>query len=78
MAVCLAGYRSARFMVLCGVLAPPVFGDHGVIAGCSIATTMIRVFGLESFDSVVLGPSTTLDVYIGDSGLNAVGTAEQI
>eukprot|EP00959_Pyramimonas_sp_CCMP1952_P402721 8439058-Pyramimonas_sp.AAC.1 len=42
MAVCLAGYRPARFMVLCGVVAPPVFGDHGVIAGCSIATTMIR------------------------------------
>eukprot|EP00959_Pyramimonas_sp_CCMP1952_P223339 4669206-Pyramimonas_sp.AAC.1 len=39
---------------------------------------MIRVFGLDYFDSVVLGPNTTLDVYIDDSGLNAVGTAEQL
>eukprot|EP00959_Pyramimonas_sp_CCMP1952_P127310 2662709-Pyramimonas_sp.AAC.1 len=39
---------------------------------------MIKVFGIEAFGSVVLNPSTTLGVYIDDSGLNSTGTADGV
>eukprot|EP00959_Pyramimonas_sp_CCMP1952_P341257 7149126-Pyramimonas_sp.AAC.1 len=43
-----------------------------------MATTMIKVFGIESFDSVPLGHGATLDTYINDSGLNCEGTISHI
>ena len=65
-AVCLAAYRSARFLVLATVVAPPVFAINGVIAGCGFATTLIRVFTLAALDGLSLPRSISLRVYIDD------------
>ena len=71
--VCLCAYRVGRFLSLGGWLEGPYFCQNGVIAGCSMATTLIRVYCLEGYDSIPLPPSTSLDVYIDDQGLSSTG-----
>ena len=78
LSVCLSAHRSARYMVLCSVVSAAQFAEFGVIAGCSMATTVIKVHGIEAFDSVPIAPNSTLDIYIDDTGLNAVGAADQV
>ena len=50
--VCIAGYKAARFMSLASIVAGPHFASCGVIAGCSAATTLIRVHSLDAFDTI--------------------------
>eukprot|EP00959_Pyramimonas_sp_CCMP1952_P146820 3073251-Pyramimonas_sp.AAC.3 len=48
------------------------------MAGCPMATTLIRVFGIEACDILVLPPSVSLDVYIDGANLDGVGPLESL
>ena len=50
--VCLAAYRSARYLVLSGVVASPVFAEVGLVAGCVIWPPRLSGF-LDSRLSIV-------------------------
>ena len=39
-------------MVLAGISTQAIFATSGIIAGCSMATTLIRVHALDAFDTV--------------------------
>eukprot|EP00959_Pyramimonas_sp_CCMP1952_P146331 3063263-Pyramimonas_sp.AAC.1 len=67
-------YRAPRFLSLGGCLDGPWYAFSGIIAGCSLATTLIRVNSVESLDLVRLRQGAQLALYIDDSGLSAVGT----
>eukprot|EP00959_Pyramimonas_sp_CCMP1952_P107202 2241360-Pyramimonas_sp.AAC.1 len=38
-----------------------------------MATTLIRVYCMEGYDSIPLSPSASLDAYIDDQGLSSTG-----
>eukprot|EP00959_Pyramimonas_sp_CCMP1952_P397355 8325859-Pyramimonas_sp.AAC.1 len=38
-----------------------------------MATTLIRVYCMEGYDSIPLSPAASLDVYIDDQGLSSTG-----
>jgi len=82
--ICLAACRSARYMCLSGIISGPLRATHGVIAGCSMATTLIRVYALDAFDTVPRSMSlrstelddsefSSFDAYIDDTSLLAIG-----
>ena len=48
----------------------------GIVAGCTFATSLIRVFAMEAFDSIPRGPD--FDVYVDDLSLSATGTARSV
>ncbi len=64
--------------VLCGVVSPSQRASFGVVAGCSMATTLIKAHGMEAFGSVPIAPNTALDIYIDDTALNSVGSADTV
>eukprot|EP00959_Pyramimonas_sp_CCMP1952_P311154 6511618-Pyramimonas_sp.AAC.1 len=64
----MAGCRSARFLVLAGVVASPTYARVGIIAGCSFATTMIIIFALRGFDQLEVPKGIAFDAYIDDLG----------
>eukprot|EP00959_Pyramimonas_sp_CCMP1952_P210551 4406069-Pyramimonas_sp.AAC.1 len=43
-----------------------------------MATTLIKAHGMEAFDSVPIAPNTMLDIYIDDTVLNSVGSADSV
>eukprot|EP00959_Pyramimonas_sp_CCMP1952_P248733 5199423-Pyramimonas_sp.AAC.1 len=60
-----------RFINIAGYIDGPYRAIRGVVAGCSMATTFVRIYYIRSFSSVPLYPSTSLDLYIDDIGLIA-------
>eukprot|EP00959_Pyramimonas_sp_CCMP1952_P452152 9466078-Pyramimonas_sp.AAC.1 len=50
----------------------------GIVAGCSIAATLIRGFALDTFDLWVIPRSLSFDAYIEDAGLNSTGSIKTI
>eukprot|EP00959_Pyramimonas_sp_CCMP1952_P233146 4872277-Pyramimonas_sp.AAC.1 len=59
----LFAYRCGRFVSIAGLLDCPYFVGSGVIAGCSMATTHIRVYAMSSFETIPIYPSRESDVY---------------
>ncbi|CAK0799561.1 unnamed protein product [Prorocentrum cordatum] len=58
------GYRHGRFVSLGGVVVGPFHVTNGVVAGCGLATTMVRISAIPALDALQLPPGITLDVYI--------------
>ena len=57
-----------------GRLAPEVTPNRGVAAGCSMATTMVKIYVLLVFDAFVAAhPAITFNAYIDDFKLSACG-----
>eukprot|EP00959_Pyramimonas_sp_CCMP1952_P351524 7365051-Pyramimonas_sp.AAC.1 len=71
-------FRGGRFLSLGRLLSGPLHVQRGVVAGCSFATTFIRVFGLDAFDSIPVAPRLELDIYIDDCGLSASGSRSNV
>eukprot|EP00959_Pyramimonas_sp_CCMP1952_P317113 6637183-Pyramimonas_sp.AAC.1 len=59
--VCLYAYRCGRFMCLGGCVDGPYFARKGVVAGCSMATTFVRVFCMNGYDRIPPIPRLGLD-----------------
>eukprot|EP00959_Pyramimonas_sp_CCMP1952_P346425 7255471-Pyramimonas_sp.AAC.1 len=76
--VCLAAYKSCRFLSLGGIIEGPFWVVSGVIAGRSMATAFIRAFAIESFGRVVLSCGTNFDAYVDDAGLSHTGTVTEV
>eukprot|EP00959_Pyramimonas_sp_CCMP1952_P210734 4409958-Pyramimonas_sp.AAC.1 len=65
-------------MVLASTVAPVQCALRGVVAGCGFATTVIRVFGLYTFDAVSAPAHMSLLVCIDETGLGAVGPGDSV
>ncbi len=73
-------YANPRMIALHGRLAKEVHPRRGIIAGCSFATTYVKVMMVRALDRAVskMPDGVTLDAYIDDLALAAVGTKEQV
>ena len=72
-----------------GVTSGPLRATHGIIAGCSMATTLIRVHALDAFDTVPRSVSlhsidressefSSFDAYIDDTSISAIGSRSYV
>eukprot|EP00959_Pyramimonas_sp_CCMP1952_P025802 541910-Pyramimonas_sp.AAC.1 len=58
----------------------PFWVESGVVAGCSMATSFIRVFALAAFDHMSAGLAfgTDFDACIDDACLSRTGTVPEV
>ncbi len=72
----LAAYSAARVMTLQGRIAREVYPTAGVVAGCSLAMALTKVYYMRAFDALVtrLPATVTLDAHVDDITLAATGT----
>jgi len=61
-----------------GIVVGGFFVECGVVAGCSLATSLIRVHAIPALDGLRLPPKVSLDVYIDDYGLSGSGTVRDV
>ncbi len=71
--VCLALYACPRMLALDGALSREVYPEHGIIAGDTMATTLVKVYCVGALDELCykLPPTVDLDVHIDDLVLTA-------
>ncbi len=66
--LCLAAYAGPRMLVLDGALSREVHPTCGIVAGCGMATTMVRIYCITEFDMMLtrLPKTTHFDAHIDD------------
>ncbi len=76
----MTAYGHPRMVALHGRLAREVHPRRGVVAGCTFASTYVRVFMLRALDRAVseMPDGVSLDMYIDDVALSAVGEPKQV
>jgi hypothetical protein len=72
---CLAMYAAPRMITLDKVASRELYSCRGIIAGCSFATTLVKLFYLDTLDRVAakLPEGTNIDIFIDDIAVTAVG-----
>eukprot|EP00959_Pyramimonas_sp_CCMP1952_P014419 305588-Pyramimonas_sp.AAC.1 len=76
--VAIAVYASARHVCLQAMISEAVFARFGVVAGCSMATTMIRINSMGPLDKIAGSPHVDFKMYIDNSSIAAVGTRQEV
>ncbi len=75
----LAAYGGPRMIRLRDFVAEEVYADRGVVAGCSLATTLTKVYTLEAYDQFVEEcPDAQFDNYIDDNVISAEGGKDRV
>ncbi len=71
----LGAYSAARLLTLQGRVGRELYPTVGVIAGCSLAMSLTKLFYLRALDTFVsrLPPTVTLDIHVDDVTLSAIG-----
>ena len=70
----LASYGIARLVRYGPFVADPRYATRGVVAGCSLATTFVKVYLLRRLDDLVLSfPRVHWNVFIDDVGVEQTG-----
>ncbi len=77
---CLAMYAGPRMLLLQGQAARELHPTRGIIAGCAIATTLVKIYYMRAFDNLVkqLPEGVDLEVYIDDVVLSADGDPGEV
>ncbi len=72
---CLAAYATPRMLTLDGIAAREMYPRRGLIAGCTFATTLVKVFYVRKIDAAVgkLPEGANVDFYIDDVALSVEG-----
>ncbi len=70
-------YHSPRYVTLGGFSDGPWHARKGVIAGCSLATSFVKVYSMESYDKLPLSPSTDFLIISAMIVLAVLGRAGQ-
>ena len=79
MRVTIAQYRAPRSVTLDGMVCRGQAPRGGIIAGCSIATTHVKVYTLEECDAVVeRHPDVEFDLFVDDWQGAAIGLHTQV
>eukprot|EP00959_Pyramimonas_sp_CCMP1952_P292944 6126870-Pyramimonas_sp.AAC.1 len=48
----MSSYQSARFVCLAVYVSGPFYAMKGAIAGCSFATSLVKVYTIEAFTNI--------------------------
>ncbi len=80
MRAALAAYSSARMISMCGRVSREVYPTTGIIAGCSLAMTLTKVYSVRALDELAMEmpAEVRLDTYVDDLILSAVGAPAAI
>ncbi len=74
-----AAYGGPRMIRLRDFVATEVYADRGVVAGCPLATTLVKVYTLSAYDELLVrAPSVWFDNYIDDNVLSAQGPPSSV
>ncbi len=78
--VCLAVYAGPRMLQLDGALSVEAHPIKGMIAGDTMATTLVKVYCVGAFDDMCasLPPTVKLDAHIDDLVLAAQGSPQEL
>ena len=69
----------ARHVINGGYTAPARWATRGVIAGCSLATTLVKLYLLDIMDGLSMQfPETQLNVFIDDVAITSTGAASVV
>ncbi len=65
----LAAYAAPRFLSLRGKISRETFPKVGIVAGCALATTFVKVYYISVYDQLAasIPPSVQVRVYIDDT-----------
>ncbi len=76
----LAAYAAPRMLTLQGRVARELYPTVGVVAGCSLAMSLVKLFYLRAFDGLAsrAPPAVTIDVHVDDVTIAAVGNPRQV
>ncbi len=76
----LAAYTRPHVLTLDGRMAKELHARHGILPGCTFATTFVKVFYTRRIDALIarLPEGVDVDFYIDDVALSAVGTGEEL
>ncbi len=76
----MAAYSSARMLTLQGRVAREVHPTEGVIAGCSLAMSLVKLFYVRELDQLVsrLPPTVTIDIHVDDVTLAGMGPPSRV
>ncbi len=76
----LGAYSSARMLTLHGRVAREVHPTVGVIAGCSLAMSLTKLFYLRELDQFAarLPLSLSLDIHVDDVTISAMGPPHEV
>ena len=72
------GYTAGRRIVQAGLASDPIYANRGVVAGCGLATTWVKVYCMEALDAFQKRhPLVRLDTYIDDFTLAVDADTEE-
>ena len=72
-------YTGARYVEWGRASAPPVFATRGVVAGCSLCTTLAKLILLSPMDAVVgAHRQVSFDVFVDDLRAGTAGTPDVV
>ena len=76
----LSMYAAPRLITMAGRIAKELYPRHGIIAGCALATTHVKVYYLRDLDRFVqeIPPHIHLDVHVDDVALSGEGPERQL
>ena len=76
--ICLQSYRTPRRILLNGLVSSFLEPTAGILAGCSKATSLLRLYLLDLMHSNIGShPSVSLNIYIDDLALDASADNKQ-
>ena len=76
----LAVYGGPRLLMMHGRTARELYPRKGIVAGCSLATTLVKVYYAKAFDELRarLPRAMSFDVHIDDIIMTMVGRPEEV
>ena len=77
--VAMAMYKTERYLSLDKAMAPPVSPLMGIIAGCTNAMALLKVYMVRELDQFVLNyPSVILNMYVDDGSILSAGARHKV
>ena len=77
--VALVHYRAPRYVALGGFVCGGLAATRGIIAGCNLATTWVKVYTIQECDMVVATfPASVFDFYVDDWQAAATGSEDHV
>ncbi len=76
----LAAYSAPRLLSMRGCIGREANPCVGIIAGCALATTYVKIYYLDMYDELkrLVPTSVEVDVYIDDTVMTAEGPPQQV
>ena len=72
-------YSGPRWLVIRRMIADPVTPNRGVVPGCTLACTLIKVYYIDAYGELSsTHKDVAIDVYIDDTQLSTLGSQDQV